>query len=544
MAYSLRWYQQDSIKGIYDYFTKNNGNPLIVVPTGGGKSIIIAEFIKQIIPLNQRVLMVTHVKELIEQNAEKFDSLCDIPYGIYSAGIGRRDIRFPVLFAGIGSIFKRAEELGKFDLVIVDECHLITNEKDTGMYQQFIREAQEINPKLKVIGFTATPYRMKGGLLTEGKHRIFTDIAYECDLLRLIEDGYLSAITTRCGEHVIDTSGLKVSGGEFTTKSMEEAVHKDNVTEKALDDIMSQAQKADKKSWLVFCASVAHAYECRDYLRSKGITCETVEAKTPKEQRKEYLEKFKNGELQCITNKDVLTTGFDAPNLDLLALLRPTKSAGLFVQIAGRLLRVPPELFSTPSQERPKKLLLDYASNVERFGCLDQIKPRKAGSKRKGEAPVKKCPACQSYMHPSVMTCEDCGHVFPKREIEVARKASELAILSNQHVEPEWLEVKHVIHRKHQKPGKPPSLRVDYTTKGLQTFSEWICFEHEGYARRKAEQWWKERDATPVDIPDTVFQAINSQSNLKQPTKIQVKKNGKYDEIIGYQFDGEAERTG
>jgi len=177
----LRPYQQESIDSLYTHFGKFDGNPLIVLPTGTGKSVVIAKFLQGAIEAwpDTRIVMVTHVKELIAQN---FQTLIrnwpEAPAGIYSAGLNRRDIHSQIVCAGIQSIYKRAYELQGVDLILVDEAHLIPRSSDT-MYGQFLREVKEINPDVKVIGFTATPYRMDSGMLHTGKDHLFDAIAYE-----------------------------------------------------------------------------------------------------------------------------------------------------------------------------------------------------------------------------------------------------------------------------------------------------------------------------------------------------------------------------
>ena len=177
---TLRPYQQAAIASIYNYFEKESGNPLVVIPTAGGKSLVMAAFIEGVLKAwpDQRVLVVTHVRELIAQNhAEMLGLWPEAPAGIYSAGLGRRDARARILFAGIQSIHRRAYDVQQCDLVLIDEAHLIPGASDT-MYRRFIDTLARLNPQLKVIGFTATPYRLDSGMLHEGKGALFTDIAY------------------------------------------------------------------------------------------------------------------------------------------------------------------------------------------------------------------------------------------------------------------------------------------------------------------------------------------------------------------------------
>jgi DNA repair protein RadD len=257
MTLSLRPYQRAAIDALYDYFGGNTGNPLVVMPTGTGKSVVIAGFIREAIAAyaDTRVLVLTHVKELIQQN---FMALLrawpEAPAGIYSAGLSRRDIRAQVLFAGIQSIHRHAYKVQRCDLVLIDEAHLL-GRGDSGMYRSFLAQLNEVNAGLlKVVGFTATPYRLDSGLLHEGKDRLFTDIAYEVSVLNMIRQGYLSPVVPKQTETQLDVGGVGTRGGEFIAKDLEAAVDRDEVTRAAVAEIVQHGQ--GRGSWLVFCSGV------------------------------------------------------------------------------------------------------------------------------------------------------------------------------------------------------------------------------------------------------------------------------------------------
>ena len=219
----------------------------------------------------------------------------------------------------------------------------------------------------------------------------------------------------------------------------------------------------------------------------------------------------------------VLTTGFNAPAVDLIAMLRPTKSVGLYVQMAGRGTRLAPG--------KENCLVLDFAGNVARHGPIDAVKPKQPAD-GDGVAPTKICPDCDSILAAALRECPDCGHQFPPPEVKVAATASTLAILST--VRAEWMEVSEVSCRRHEKPGKPPSMRVDYSC-GLVRHSEWICFEHTGYARQKAVDWWQRRSSAPV--PSTVAEALRATDSLAVPTAIFVRPSGRFTEIVNHRFE-------
>lgn len=520
---TLRPYQSAAVAAIYDYFARKAGHPLIVIPTAGGKSLCMASFMHGVLQHwpDQRILVVTHVRELIAQNhAELIGLWPDAPAGIYSAGLGRRDLGARLLFAGIQSIHKRAYDVQQCDLVLIDEAHLIPRASDT-MYRRFLETLTRINPHLKIIGFTATPYRLDSGLLHQGEDALFTDIAFEVSVRELIDDGYLCPLVSKAANTRLDVSGVGSRGGEFIASQLQAAVDHDGITQAAIDEIIAHGQ--DRRSWLAFCAGVEHAEHVAQAIRDRGFSCATIFGDTPKDERDRIIAAFKRGEIRALASMGVLTTGFNAPAVDLIAMLRPTKSAGLYVQMAGRGTRLAPG--------KDNCLVLDFAGNVARHGPIDAIKPKEPG-KGDGEAPVKVCPDCDSILATAVRQCPDCGHLFPPPEIRIEATASTLEILSSG--KPQWVAVSDVSYGLHDKPGKPPSLRVDYRC-GLVRHREWVCLEHSGYAREKAVQWWQRR-APGLPVPATVEQALVHSSQLRVPAEIAVRPSGRFTEVVGARF--------
>lgn len=524
MTLALRPYQSAAIQGIYNYFHDATGNPLVIIPTAGGKSLVMATFVEGVLKAypDQRILIVTHVRELIEQNYQELKRLWPTaPAGIYSAGLKQRDIKARILFAGIQSIHKRVYDVQQCDLVLIDEAHLIPRSSNT-MYRRFLADLLRLNPLMKVIGLTATPYRLDSGLLHEGPDAIFTDIAYEVSVRELIDDGYLSPLVSKRMTTQIDLTGVGTRAGEFISKDLEAAVDQDSITQAAVGEIVAYGQ--DRQSWLVFCSGVDHAYHVRDAIRARGVSCETIVGDTPSEQREALIRDFKAGRIRCLTNANVLTTGFNAPGVDLIAMLRPTKSAGLYVQIVGRGCRLAPG--------KTDCLVLDFAGNIARHGPIDAIKPKRPQGGEDGVAPTKTCPDCASIVHASVRQCPDCGHVFPAPQLKIDAQASQLDILSTG--KPQWLPVTRVSYARHDKPGRPPSLRVDYWS-GLTHHSEWVCIEHAGYPRQKAASWWANR-APGLPLPQRVDEAVACASRLRCPSEIAVRPSGRYTQVVGARF--------
>tara|TARA_B100000780_G_scaffold58932_1_gene37587 strand:- start:3759 stop:5384 length:1626 start_codon:yes stop_codon:yes gene_type:complete len=528
----LRDYQNESIDALYDYFTKNKtGHPILVLPTAAGKSVIAGEFIRGLVAKwpGQRVLVLTHVKELISQNHEKLITLWpDAPAGIYSAGLNRRDTTNNIIFAGIQSVHKRASELGRFNLILIDECHLVPG-TGMGMYLRFLEAMTVINPGIRVIGLTATPYRLTSGSLIEGKDRLFTDIAYDVDVMRLVNQGYLSPLVAKQMDNELDLSSIHTRAGDFKADELHALTDNDALARQVLIEIL--AYGAQRKSWLIFCSGVNHALKMAEIIAEQGITTATITGATPADVRDTILERFKSGDIQCLTNCDVLTTGFDAPITDMLVFLRPTQSPGLYVQMCGRGMRL--------SENKKDCLVLDFGGNTQRHGPINAIQPviKKSLHGKKTQAPTKTCPDCKTIMSISFTQCPDCHHKF-LRDINHDHTASTAALLvdlaQSKKVGNEWYDVNHIHLARHRKIGKPDSVRVTYETDS-GTFSTYVCPDHPGYAAEKATEWIQ---AHLPDLEDTTTNAIlDHQDQVSVPYSIRVKKHGHYPNVNRYDFE-------
>lgn len=521
----LRNYQEDAIEALYRWFESEAGNPLIVIPTGGGKSVIQAAFIERAFQDDPacRVLCVTHVKELIAQNWQR---LCQIwpsaPAGVNSASLNRRDTRTPILFAGVQSIYKMVDRLEAFDLVMVDEAHLIPHSGE-GMYRQLITAMKERNPWMKVIGMTATPYRLDAGRLIDGD--IFDGVAFELPMQRLISEGSLVEVISKGSIQRANLNGVHTKQGEFVDAEAEEAMMA--VTEAALDEACSLA--ADRCGWLLFCVTVKHAHQVSDSLARRGMASAVVTGKTPQSERDAIIRDFQAGKVRALVNVKVLTTGFDAPRTDCLVSLRPTLSAGLWVQIVGRGMR--------PSPGKENCLLLDYAGNIARHGPIDQIHGRrkKSSSGEDHEAPTRKCPRCEARLHASLRVCPECSCIMPESDQaqKIGHSASDMAVISSQKSVKD-LVIDDIYYSHHLGKSGIPTMRVTYCAGAFTRVSEYICFEHQGYARAKAAIWWQRRCADPV--PETVDDALAMAHALSEPATMRVSFGGKFPELIYVEF--------
>lgn len=542
-----RSYQVEAVSAIYTYFGNNTGNPVVAMPTGTGKSVVIAMFLESVFKYypNQRVMILTHVKELIQQNYEKLMSLWAFaPAGVYSAGLNRRDVHAPITFAGIGSVAKNWAMFGHVDLVIIDEAHLVSPTEAT-MYQVFLAGLMSRNPNLKVIGLTATPWRLGHGKITDPVKNdkgeevpgIFTDLCFDITGIeafnRLIAEGYLAPLVPKSTATKLDVDGVHMRGGEFIQSELQTAVDKTDITIAAVKEAMELGY--NRRSWLVFAAGVEHAIHTAEIMNDLGIPTVAIHSKMTDRERDDAIRKFKSGHYRAAVNNNVLTTGFDHPAIDLILCLRPTASAVLWVQMLGRGTR--------PCEGKENCLVLDFANNTRRLGPInDPVVPRRKGEKG-GDAPVKECPVCSTWVHASLRWCNGlmadgsaCKHEF-KFETKLKQGASTAELIKGDMPVVEVFKVDHITFIEHRKDGRPPMMKASYYC-GYRVFEEFVCVEHTNYAGKKARDWWRARSDEPM--PSTTAEALERADRVRTPTHLRVWINKKYPEILATCFDGTA----
>jgi DNA repair protein RadD len=518
----LRDYQTRTIDQLYQWFEAGNtGNPCLVLPTGSGKSHIIAALCKDALQSwpETRILMLTHVKELIEQNAEKMRlHWPNAPMGIYSAGLRQKELGEPITFAGIQSVRTKAKQIGHVDLVIIDEAHLVSH-KDEGGYRTLLAELSAINPNLRIVGLTASPYRLGHGYITD-KPAIFDALIEPVSIEELIHKGFLSTLRSKLTRTKLEVDGVHKRGGEYIEAELQAAVDTSDKNRKVAAEIVRLG--FERKSWLVFCAGVAHAQHIAEALQDEGITTECVTGETPSNERDRILTDFKQGRIRALTNANVLTTGFDAPGIDLVAMLRPTMSPGLYVQMAGRGLRIAPG--------KTDCLVLDFAGVVEQHGPITAVRaPPKKGDKV-GEAPVKVCDHCQEICALSVRVCPACGKAFPEPE-RPALRLHNLDIMGQDGTD---LEVTAWTWRKHiSRASGREMLSVTYYG-GLSDppVTEYLAVTHDGYAGEKSRRLLADiahkagvvLDYAVVDL----HQMAQQMTEGRPPSAIEFKREGRF----------------
>ena len=517
----LRDYQERAIADLWKWFEHNSGNPCLMLPPGSGKSHIIASICKEAVQSypDTKILMLTHVQELIEQNAEKLrQHWANAPLGIYSAGLKQTDID-QITYAGVQSVRRRAAEIGHIDLCIIDEAHTI-NHKDSGGYRQLINDLTEINPKLKVIGLTATPYRLGHGMITDDP-AIFDDILEPVTVEELQRSGYLATLKSKVTHRKLSTDGVHKRGGEYIERELQAIVDTDDNNAAVVAEVVKLAE--NRKHWLFFCTGVAHAEHVRDIVRSYGITAETVTGKTPKPERERILSDYKAGKIQALTSVAVLTTGFDYPDIDLIVMMRPTMSPGLYVQMAGRGLRL--------KSHTDHCLVLDFAGVVEQHGPITSVRtPAKAGEG--GIAPCKVCPDCDEIIHASVMTCPQCGYIFPP-------SAKDPLTLHNDDIQGSGLLSMRVTGwlwslYTSKTSGKEMIRVAYYGALNEHDMYEYLCVMHGGFTGYKAMEVLRSiAETVGADIMQDSVENLCKEMNRKTPpTEVIYKKDGRWSRVI------------
>lgn len=525
----LREYQRAALDALHRHWDSGGGPGLVVLPTGAGKALVIAALVREWLErkASARICVLAHVRELVAQNyGELLAYWSEAPAGIFSAGLGRRESGAPVTFASIQSVRDRAEQFGPIDLVVIDEAHLVPRSAETG-YGRFLAGLRAQSPDLRVAGFTATPYRLDSGRLDEGGARVFERIVHDSAVGDLIGQGYLAPLICKATALTLDVSGVGQRGGDYIPSALEAAVNRDWITRAAVEEMAAYGR--ERRAWLAFCAGIDHAGAVRDAVRAEGFSCETVTAEMGKRERDRVVRDFRAGRIRCLTSVGVLSTGFNVPEVDLIALLRPTQSAGLYVQQVGRALRRAPG--------KSDGLVLDYAGLVRMHGPVDAVTARSValGPALGGVGRAKPCPGCGALIALNASTCEACW-VEPEEEDSEAPHAASAEdarpILSE--TVAGWRAV-----TAWSLAGSPGG----HGPERLEAVLRWpgggcrieICLEHAGHARERAVAWWRAcGGAEPV--PLTVAEALERADELERPDSVRIEAAGRLSESVELRF--------
>ncbi|TXH59362.1 MAG: DEAD/DEAH box helicase [Desulfurellales bacterium] len=399
------WYQQEAVDAVMRCIANGGGNPICEMPTGSGKSITMAKLSDAMRKQwGARILIVAHRDKLVKQNARAMREMIGAEnVGIYAAGIGIRDRHHSVIVAMRDSVHARMHELGRFDAVIIDECH-IQGAKIRAIVEHVIAQ----NPDARIIGFSATLYvGPRAEPLTMIDDAIFTSIAYTIDVKTLIDESYLVAPIPGESTAQIDMTGVPLVAGEFHAGESERRSDTDEINAACATDVIN-ALNNGRRAAMVFGVSVKHCVRLRARFEARGMRCAIIDGKTPETERDRIFANVENGALRVLLSCGVLTTGIDLPIVDVVAEVFATNIPSKHVQVVGRGMRTYKHGVKTDC------VVFDYGKNTERLGPIDNIKRRE----KRGEATRKECPRCHAANHNSAKQCKECGAPFPIVETE------------------------------------------------------------------------------------------------------------------------------
>ena len=559
-----RAYQNNCVNAGFSYYENGGvGNQVWALPTGTGKSVIPPLFMQRALNNwpDQRFIVLTHVKELIQQNYKALLSVWPTaPASIFSAGLGKKEGFAPIVIGGIASVVNATDQIGRRDILFIDECHLLSP-KDDSMYQQTIAKLKVFNPYLKIIGLTATAFRMGQGRLTDpvfkdGKESpsLFTDMTFDLTGIdafnKLIDDCYLSPLVPKSTENIIDVSDVRQLANDFNQSELIQTIDSQNITGRALAEAYELCR--DRKSWIVFGAGIKNCLQIRDILNGMGVATTAVHSNTKEfamssEERNNAISAFKAGRFRAIVSNNILTTGFDHSAVDAIIDLRPTTSIPLHIQKYGRGTRpyfAPWYTFEQLQHLEHRKaaiqaggklncLVLDFAGNTPRLGPINdpRIPSRKKGDGT-GDAPIKLCPECGAYHHTTVRLCTECNHEFVfKTKLKASASTADIIVRNELNIK--HLPVTQWFPHIHKKKGKPDSLKIVYCS-NLQSVNVWLSFESTGLAKHKAHEWWRQHQGD--DLPKTTKEAYNRFNECRRTNSIKVDFGGKWPQILEFLF--------
>lgn len=506
----LRDYQADALAALWHH-APNFKRPLIVAPTGSGKTVIAAAIVDEWHRADPgaRFVVVTHTKELVEQDANTIAAMIgEANVGVCCAGLGRKEPERPVVVGTVQTMMGLVRQLGQRQVVIVDEAHRIPT-KDS-MYRRFLKSVEGMQ---WTVGLTATPYRTGHGHLTQGKEAYFDKVVYSITIERLLAAGHLAPLRVPNQPVTFDTTAARIVAGEYVfDEDFEEVLTQRETLERIIDNWRGRA--AGRKATLVFCSSVRQANLVGEMMDAPVLTGDM-----PEKERDELIARFKAGEVPVLVNVLVLTTGFDAPNVDCLLVLRPTMSPGLWVQMAGRGMRTCPG--------KTDCLVLDHGQNTLRHGPVNAIRVPSYGEtlKRAGAGPpaAVECADCGELNAPAALDCVACGAEMPKRMPNALHAPEEIIRLDSGEVIHMGDGVATSTFRRHKSRSGNVCIAIDHHLRAREfAVTEYIPVDCTSPgARRFGEAQWERRFKTtlPTSV-DAALSVLGTLQDEKWPAAI------------------------
>ena len=570
----LRPYQEETVHALVRDL-KNGENPLAVLPTGTGKSVIIASLCQRLTtsPEN-RILVLTHSSELVKQDAAKISIMCqNVSRGVHAAGLGLKDKGQQVITGTIQSVSstlsRDPDAFGVRQLIIIDEAHLLST-KENSMYRTCIKTLMRLCPSLKVAGFSATPFRLDSGHLVEQDNAIFSTVSidYTASIPEFINAGWLAPLVSPPVPIpvTIDVEGKCMTGGKLNKKTRKYTPKRidDSKVEMLLGNEKLLAQACDamvdlasmRKSWLVFVTGITNADAVSKLLNERGVSTEAVNSSMTKEHNDSAIRRFRAGELRCLVSANQLTTGFDVPQVDMIGVLRPTDSTSLHIQMLGRGLR--------PSPGKVDCLVMDFAENLRRLGPINdpKIKDKSKeerlafhGGIEEGEVYVEgefqgkeiKCNECGLLYVTSEFDnrCPRCGAI-PPQKLDLENFTDNVVIKYDISLEPQLpyglYKVLNMVVQHHKSRSGSDCLRLTVSCESRKTSKPfnsffYMSFDRTGEAYNRASYIWSQFNGS-CPIPRSTMEAYSRIGELRQPRAIGVKKGHfkgpqKFDELTG-----------
>lgn len=525
-----RPYQAESVDAVNSALRERDDNPALVLPTGAGKSFVMALLLHGWLEKAPalRAMVLAHRKELVEQNAAELLGIDPtLSVGVFAASLKRRETAQSIIFASIDSVAHNADQMPPMDVLLIDEAHRIPV-RGEGKYRKFIDAMRAKNSALRVVGLTATPYRMGTGPICHRDH-ILNHVCYEAHVSDLIAKGYLCPIRTIDGEHKkLNLDGVKKTAGEFNVKDLALRVDKNEVIAEAVRDMVHNANAHNRKSIIVFCINVEHCKHVQQALRSYGIDAPYIVGATKMSERERIIDAFKDGKHRFLLSVDCFFEGFNAKRVDCVAMLRPTQSKGLWVQAIGRGLRLHPD--------KEFCLVLDYGNNIQLHGPIDLPE----GS----EVKLAQCNDCGNHFSRAVRKCPSCGWEIPPQQREMfereeqAERAMHEAKAAHGKLlnEAQWLDVHGVQFRLHKKVGKPDSVRAEFYCGVGQLVNKWLLLDHGAYGRGEAQKFLSRFGLPNYESSKSMIDdAPNASKLVMQKLKqIQIQYDGKFLAVKDY----------
>ena len=404
----LRPYQEAAVSDACKALDKH-GNTIVVAPTGAGKTIMLSALVGERYKDGKKILVMQHRDELVDQNKSKFERINPyITTSIVNGTVKNWDGN--AIFSMVQTISRERNlrDRPKFDMIVVDESHHAA--ADT--YLKVINAVKEDNPDAEIVGFTATPNRGDG----KGLRSVFNNCSHQIEITTLIREGFLvppKSYVIDCG--VGDQlNNVSRKGNDFDMEQVEAIMNHKVINDKVVTEWI---ERAEGRKTVVFCSTIKHAEDLLESFVEHNIDAKLVTGDTPKDERAETLNELAYGDLQVVVNVSVLTEGFDAPAVSCIVLTRPCSQKGTMVQMIGRGLRtIDPEEF--PGVVKTDCVVLDFGTSVLTHGSLEDAVD--LDDKEKGEAPLKECPECESYVPMGVQECPVCGYLFESEKEEKA----------------------------------------------------------------------------------------------------------------------------